>query len=100
MYVRLYMHVIKNNKSYRRECLTALQISKYEPIKSYGFTQRALKGVNEMTLVLLNDVDVSCMLHLFFVHVRAIMELQRTSRIGKLHSETKETTKRRTIRKR
>ena len=57
------------------ECLTVLQISKYEPVKSYGFAQRVPKGVNEMTLVLLNDVDDSHMQHLFFVHVRAIMEL-------------------------
>ena len=34
-----------------------LYISKYEPVKSYGFTQRAPKGVNEITLVLLNDID-------------------------------------------
>ena len=28
-----------------------------ESVKSYGFSQRAPKGVNEMTFVLLNDVD-------------------------------------------
>ena len=37
-----------------------------------------------MTLVLLNDVDDSHMLHLFFVHVHAIMELRQSLRFGKL----------------
>ena len=36
-----------------------------EPIKSYGFAQRATKGVNEMTVVLMNDVDDSHMPHQF-----------------------------------
>ena len=38
-----------------------------EHIKSYGFAQRATKGVNEMmsVLTLLNDVDDSHMPHLF-----------------------------------
>ena len=44
-------------------------------MKSYGFAQRAPKGVNEMMLVLLNDINDLRMLHLFFVHIRAIMEL-------------------------
>ena len=43
-----------------------LYISKYEPVKSYGFAQSAPKGVNEMTLVLLNDVDDSRVPQLFF----------------------------------
>ena len=30
-----------------------------ELVKSYGFAQQVTKGVNEMTLVLLNDVDDS-----------------------------------------
>ena len=46
--------------------------------------------VNEMTLVLLNDVDDSRMLHLFFVHVRAIMELRQSSRVGQLRSHMKQ----------
>ena len=63
------------------------------PVKSYGFAQRAPKGVNEMTSVLLNDVDDSRMLHLFFVHVCETMELQRSSRIGKLCSQMRQMTK-------
>ena len=47
----------------------------HEPIKSYGFAQRASKGVNEMTLMLLNDVDDSRTPHLIFVQMRAITEL-------------------------
>ena len=46
-----------------------LYIDTYQPIQSYNFTQRAPKGVNETTLVLLNE---SCTPHLFFVHVHAI----------------------------
>ena len=38
------------------------------PVKSYGFTQRTSKGVNEITLVLLNDVDDSHTPHLFCAH--------------------------------
>ena len=53
-------------------------------------SHRAPKGFNEMTLVLLNDINDSHMPHLFFVHVYVIMELRR---FGKLHSETKQTTK-------
>ena len=44
---------------------------------------------NEMISVLLNDVNDSRMPHPFFVHVHAIMELQRSSIIGKLYSQTK-----------
>ena len=63
------------------------------PVKSCGFAQRATKDVNEMTLVLLNDINNLCTPHLFFVHVCAIMELQRSSKIGELHSQTKQMTK-------
>ena len=52
-----------------------LYINKCEPIKSYGFAQRAPKGDNEMTVVLLNDVYDSHTLHLFFVQIRTIMGL-------------------------
>ena len=58
----------------RREYLTAIYRYQYEPVKPYGFAQRTPKGVNEMTLVLLNDVDDSCMPHLFFMHVCAILK--------------------------
>ena len=46
---------------------------------SYGFAQRAPKDVNEMTLVLLNDIDDSCTPHLFFVQVRTIIESQKSA---------------------
>lgn len=31
--------------------------SKYELVKFYGFTQKAPKGINEIMMVLLNDVN-------------------------------------------
>ena len=46
-----------------------------------------------MTLVLLNDVDDSRMLHLFFVHMCAIIDLWQSSTIGRLYWETKQVTK-------
>ena len=59
---------------------------KYEPVyvKSCGFAQRTPKGVNEMTLVLLNDVNDLYMSHLFLTHVHAIMEVRQSSKNRKL----------------